>query len=87
MKWTCSGKLQRLEYAYLDADYYDDINYNDEVYNQNGDFLFESGKSRDKKSDWKLFAPCLNDTLKDVNPLIGRRRRDRKDYSDSLQKR
>lgn len=21
---------------------------------------------------WKLYAPCLNDTLKDVNPLIGR---------------
>ena len=66
-------EIAELEYAYLDAsDYEDDINYDDEVYNQNGDFLFESGKSRDKKSEWKLFAPCLNDALKDVNPLIGR---------------
>ena len=25
-----------------------------------------------ERSGWKLYAPCLNDTLKDVNPLIGR---------------
>ncbi len=40
---------------------------------------FHRGKSKasrkaDSKSqkDWMVFAPCLNDTLKDVNPLIGR---------------
>ena len=34
----------------------------------------QKGQKEDKKSDknWQLFAPCLNDTLKDVNPLIGR---------------
>ena len=26
------------------------------------------------RSGWRLYAPCLNDTLKDVNPLIGRER-------------
>lgn len=26
----------------------------------------------DAPANWKSFAPCLNDTLKDVNPLIGR---------------
>ena len=29
-------------------------------------------KSREDKSGISIFAPCLNDTLKDVNPLIGR---------------
>ena len=34
---------------------------------------FAGGKSRDESADnWKLYAPCLNDTLEDVNPLIGR---------------
>ena len=34
----------------------------------------QKGQKEDKKADknWQLFAPCLNDTLKDVNPLIGR---------------
>ncbi len=27
---------------------------------------------RNQEDNWKLYAPCLNDTLKDVNPLIGR---------------
>lgn len=25
-----------------------------------------------QESSWRIYAPCLNDTLKDVNPLIGR---------------
>jgi ATP-dependent Clp protease ATP-binding subunit ClpA len=32
------------------------------------------GRSKEEGSDnWKLYAPCLNDTLEDVNPLIGRK--------------
>jgi ATP-dependent Clp protease ATP-binding subunit ClpA len=27
---------------------------------------------REQDDNWKLYAPCLNDTLTDVNPLIGR---------------
>ena len=34
-----------------------------------GDALDEKRESDD---NWKLYAPCLNDTLTDVNPLIGR---------------
>ena len=35
--------------------------------------VLAGGKSREEGSDnWKLYAPCLNDTLEDVNPLIGR---------------
>ncbi len=30
------------------------------------------GEVDDSHSGWKLYAPCLNDTLFDVNPLIGR---------------
>ena len=30
------------------------------------------GEVDDSRSGWKLYAPCLNDTLTDVNPLIGR---------------
>lgn len=29
-------------------------------------------KTEDMGSNWRLYAPCLNDTLTDVNPLIGR---------------
>ncbi len=33
----------------------------------------EAANDRESYRDsWKLYAPCLNDTLKDVNPLIGR---------------
>lgn len=36
----------------------------------------ESEEAANEKDDyanrWKLYAPCLNDTLEDVNPLIGR---------------
>lgn len=34
-----------------------------------------AGKSSDpeeRRSGWRLYAPCLNETLRDVNPLIGR---------------
>ncbi len=32
-----------------------------------------TGTAQDQQgSNWQLYAPCLNDTLKDVNPLIGR---------------
>lgn len=31
-------------------------------------------KSREDKAGISLFAPCLNDSLKDVNPLIGRKK-------------
>ncbi len=30
------------------------------------------GEPDSKESSWKLYAPCLNETLTDVNPLIGR---------------
>ena len=30
------------------------------------------GEKRDPEDNWKLYAPCLNETLSDVNPLIGR---------------
>ncbi len=30
------------------------------------------GEKRDTEDNWKLYAPCLNETLSDVNPLIGR---------------
>ncbi len=30
------------------------------------------GEKREQDENWKLYAPCLNDTLTDVNPLIGR---------------
>ena len=40
---------------------------------ERGDIGSRRGKKKEKDSDnWKLFAPCLNDTLKDANPLIGR---------------
>ena len=34
--------------------------------------LGTDAKDTQGQSGWKLYAPCLNDTLKDVNPLIGR---------------
>jgi ATP-dependent Clp protease ATP-binding subunit ClpA len=30
------------------------------------------GLAREHDDNWKLYAPCLNETLNDVNPLIGR---------------
>ena len=30
------------------------------------------GEAEEGQSGWKLYAPCLNDTLRDANPLIGR---------------
>lgn len=35
-------------------------------------FAPDQAKSGDQGSGWQALAPCLNDTLKDVNPLIGR---------------
>lgn len=32
-----------------------------------------AGAENENDSGWRLYAPCLNDTLSDVNPLIGRR--------------
>ncbi|MCR5371089.1 MAG: AAA family ATPase [Clostridium sp.] len=32
----------------------------------------EEEPEAEEDSSWKLYAPCLNDTLRDVNPLIGR---------------
>lgn len=32
----------------------------------------EPGDEATQEASWKAFAPCLNETLKDVNPLIGR---------------
>ena len=40
-----------------------------------GDIGSRRGRKGEKEKgsdNWKLFAPCLNDTLKDANPLIGR---------------
>lgn len=31
-----------------------------------------NGETEEKNKGWSVYAPCLNDTLKDVNPLIGR---------------
>ena len=38
------------------------------------DYLPHSRREHKKRAEkeWKLYAPCLNDTLKDINPLIGR---------------
>ncbi|MCR5543544.1 MAG: AAA family ATPase [Eubacterium sp.] len=41
-------------------------------YDQDEDIEMSPVRKNDKKNDWKLFAPCLNDTLTDANPLIGR---------------
>ena len=30
------------------------------------------GPSEDTQGNWKIYAPCLNETLNDANPLIGR---------------
>ena len=37
-----------------------------------GSFSSDAKNQAQGKEGWKLYAPCLNDTLKDVNPLIGR---------------
>lgn len=36
------------------------------------DEKYEDSESISFSDSWKQYAPCLNDTLKDVNPLIGR---------------
>lgn len=50
------------------------IDCEDEMYpGEFSDFEEEWEEDEDMSPDkWKLFAPCLNETLADVNPLIGR---------------
>ena len=46
-----------------------EIEENEEVYGStDGRF----GEAEESQSGWKLYAPCLNETLRDANPLIGR---------------
>ena len=52
---------------------YDDENYDSDESRVGGAGVIKGkNKKEDSAKDWKLYAPCLNDTLKDVNPLIGR---------------
>ena len=39
---------------------------------EGGSASSKQNKSLDDPANIKIFAPCLNDTLKDINPLIGR---------------
>lgn len=55
------------EMAYLEDEEYDE--YDDEGWD--GEIKTKRGKE-EKGESAGLYAPCLNDTLKDINPLIGR---------------
>lgn len=44
----------------------------DEEEDENEDDGAETGTKRSRTKKWQLYAPCLNDMLNDVNPLIGR---------------
>ena len=48
--------------------------FDEEVFEEDDDKEASGKKSAEKKSSekWKLYAPCLNETLKEENPLVGR---------------
>lgn len=59
----------------------DDDDPDDDLSDTGESFMYSPGRYADvspgsiavsKDDAWRTFAPCLNDTLKDVNPLIGR---------------
>lgn len=59
------------------AEIEDEISYADDSDDSEDEYpsedVSEAEEGRERKAkDWKLYAPCLNDTLKDINPLIGR---------------
>ncbi|MCR5322418.1 MAG: AAA family ATPase [Lachnospiraceae bacterium] len=55
----------------FDSGDYDQRGYSDFEYSDDDDYADDRTKPGSSKS-WKLYAPCLNDTLRDINPLIGR---------------
>ncbi|HRU95992.1 MAG TPA: AAA family ATPase [Ruminococcus sp.] len=54
-----------------EADLLQEMAVTEEVLSEIGE-KSKSEDSDDAQSGWKLYAPCLNETLTDVNPLIGR---------------
>lgn len=54
-----------------EADLLQEMAVTEEVLSEIGEKA-KSEDSDDAQSGWKLYAPCLNETLNDVNPLIGR---------------
>ncbi|WP_026512250.1 AAA family ATPase [Butyrivibrio sp. LC3010] len=44
-----------------------------EDYQLDIDQSMQDKTAADRENNWKLYAPCLNETLQDVNPLIGRK--------------
>ena len=54
-----------------EADLLQEMAVTEEVLSEIGEKA-KSEDSDDAQSGWKLYAPCLNETLTDVNPLIGR---------------
>ena len=59
-----------LEQQVAEADLLQEMANIEDAKNEDGSDPEAAGK--DKDDNWKLYAPCLNETLTDVNPLIGR---------------
>ena len=59
-----------------ESSYEEDGDDDDEEYEDSEETPFESFGSKrgntPSSKNWQTYAPCLNDTLKDINPLIGR---------------
>lgn len=56
------------------SDEYDDdlVEYDDEYSEDENDRMAMTDEQREHANDWKQYAPCMNDLLENVNPLIGR---------------
>lgn len=56
------------------SDEYDDdlVEYDDEYSEDDNDRMAMTDEQREHANDWKQYAPCMNDLLENVNPLIGR---------------
>ncbi len=50
---------------------YDEM-FGDEDYDEEDNDYADFSKEKSSSAKWKQYAPCLNETLHDVNPLIGR---------------
>ena len=59
------------DYGNDSDDDYDDDDDSDDDYSE-PEYEKTSVREGGRANNWKLYAPCLNETLKDVNPLIGR---------------
>ncbi len=56
-----------------EADILQEMTSTDEVLEEEEAGIIGPGASKEEQAgSWKLYAPCLNETLTDVNPLIGR---------------